>query len=277
MLNFKVSVIIPVYNAQKFLEKAVLSALNQPETDEIILIEDCSKDDSLNKCIELENKYDKVRLIKNKKNIGAGPTRNRGIKNAKNDYIAFLDADDFYLPGAFRKSKEILLNDETIDGVYNAIGFHYYEDEIHKKKDIELTTLKTSWEPEELFENMSPIGFDGWFHFNGLVVRKSIFKKCGYLASIEVSQDTHLFIKMAAKCRLAAGILDRPIAMRGVHGNNRIGSDTELFNKCRVKLFKSLILWGILNLISFKRIKILYQNYKHYKVIYNDFHNVSKD
>ena len=99
----KVSVIIPVFNAEKFIRKAVESVLDQSETGEILLIEDTSPDNSLKICQELEEKHDRVRLLRHDDllNHGAGATRNLGIRNAKFDYVAFLDADDFYLKGRF--------------------------------------------------------------------------------------------------------------------------------------------------------------------------------
>lgn len=127
-VEFNVSVIIPVYNAGNYLEKAVDSALLQPETAEVILVEDASTDNSLKICYDLERKYEKVILFRHSDggNHGPGASRNLGILHASYKYIAFLDADDFYLPKRFRKDKEILLNNSDIDGVHNALGIYFY-------------------------------------------------------------------------------------------------------------------------------------------------------
>ena len=90
-----ISIIIPVYNAEKFIEDTINTVINQTyDNYEIILIDDCSTDNSVN----IINKYlnDNIRLYKNKENIGVGLTRNVGIKHSKGDYIAFLDADDLW-------------------------------------------------------------------------------------------------------------------------------------------------------------------------------------
>ena len=94
MKDFKVSVITPVYNAEKFLTEAVNSAIHLDEVGELILIEDNSPDGALDLCRELEKQYDKVKLLTHPKNEnrGAGASRNLGVRNAKFDFISFLDA-----------------------------------------------------------------------------------------------------------------------------------------------------------------------------------------
>lgn len=88
-----VSVIMPVYNAERFLDRAIQSILNQTyEKWELILIDDCSTDNSL----ELINKYSdsRIRLFRNETNRGIAQTSNRGIDESKGKYIALLDDDD---------------------------------------------------------------------------------------------------------------------------------------------------------------------------------------
>lgn len=96
-----ISVIVPVYNAAAFIRQTIEIVQAQTFTDwELILVDDCSKDNSC-EIIEkyLENKPDpRIRLIKKEKNEGAALSRNRGIKEAKGRHIAFLDADDVWLP-----------------------------------------------------------------------------------------------------------------------------------------------------------------------------------
>src|SRR5687767_10956534 len=105
----KISVIIPVYNAEKYVTQAVESALQFEEVYEVILIEDKSPDNALEVCRQLAEKNDRVKLFQHpdKGNHGAGPTRNLGLENATGDFIAFLDADDYYLPNRFDAEKEL--------------------------------------------------------------------------------------------------------------------------------------------------------------------------
>ena len=92
----KVSVIVPVYNAEKYLEKCISSIANQTLDDiEILAINDGSKDNSLNILDNLSIKYkDKIRVF-DKPNGGAGSARNIGIDNATGEFIKFVDADDY--------------------------------------------------------------------------------------------------------------------------------------------------------------------------------------
>src|SRR5690349_14845174 len=94
----KVSVIIPVYNAAKFLRQAVESAVHLPEVAEIVLVEDRSPDNALQICGELVREFSKVKMYQhpNNENRGAGASRNLGIEKSTFPYVAFLDADDRY-------------------------------------------------------------------------------------------------------------------------------------------------------------------------------------
>lgn len=96
------SVIIPLYNKEKFVANAVNSVLQQTFSDfEIIVIEDCSTDKSLEVVSEIN--VEKIKIIQHEKNKGLSASRNTGIKNASAKYIAFLDADDIWKPNYLEK------------------------------------------------------------------------------------------------------------------------------------------------------------------------------
>lgn len=92
----KVSIIVPVYNAEMFLKRCIESLLNQEDyvEYEIILVDDGSTDNSGEICEEYAKKFNKITVI-HKKNEGVSKARNLGINNAKGDYITFVDSDDF--------------------------------------------------------------------------------------------------------------------------------------------------------------------------------------
>lgn len=95
MTMSQVSIIIPVYNAEKYLYKCIHSVINQTYKDiEIIIINDGSTDSSLLICRKFEKNDSRIRII-NKKNEGVSKARNIGIDYAKGKYIAFIDADDY--------------------------------------------------------------------------------------------------------------------------------------------------------------------------------------
>lgn len=88
-----ISIIIPVYNASLFIEKTINNLLKQNIDKEIILINDGSTDNSLEVITNLKNKYNCIQVI-NQVNKGVSAARNKGIDNAKGDYIIFIDSDD---------------------------------------------------------------------------------------------------------------------------------------------------------------------------------------
>lgn len=91
----KISVIIPVYNVEKYLEKCLLSVLAQTYTNlEILCINDGSKDHSLQICEQFQKKDSRIRII-NQENRGLAAVRNVGIQEASCDYLAFVDSDDY--------------------------------------------------------------------------------------------------------------------------------------------------------------------------------------
>ena len=92
----KISIIVPVYNAQKYLKKCIDSIINQTYKNiEILLINDGSKDKSLKICKEYEKKDSRIIVI-DKQNKGVSNTRNVGIKKSTGDYIVFIDSDDCF-------------------------------------------------------------------------------------------------------------------------------------------------------------------------------------
>lgn len=94
----RVSVIIPVYNVEKYLRECLDSVVNQTFSDiEIICVDDGSDDNSLKILEEYRNKDSRFKIIKGS-HQGAGTARNLGIKSAKSDYILFLDSDDYFEP-----------------------------------------------------------------------------------------------------------------------------------------------------------------------------------
>lgn len=91
----KISIIMPVYNVEAYLDKAIVSVLNQSFTDfELILVNDGSTDHSLDICEKYVNLDTRVKLI-NQNNLGAHNARNNALKIAKGQYVAFFDSDDY--------------------------------------------------------------------------------------------------------------------------------------------------------------------------------------
>lgn len=102
-----VSIVTPVYNAERFLKETIISIREQSYKNwELLLIDDCSNDNSSKIIKEFQKIDSRIRYIKLEKNSGASVSRNIGIKNAKGRFIAFADSDDLWEP----KKLEIQIN-----------------------------------------------------------------------------------------------------------------------------------------------------------------------
>jgi len=219
MCDLKVSVIVPVYNAEEYLRNAVESAVNLEEVGEVILIEDQSPDASLILCKVLASEYAKVKVLTHPKNRnrGAGPSRNLGIQIARFELISFLDADDWYLENRFKTDIQ-KFDDRSIDGVYNAVGYYIENEGVVNGK---LTTIRQPLDPKDLLFYLM-IGHYGHFHTNGITLRKSLFKKTGLFNDLRLHQDSHLWYRVAHFGKIIAGNIYEPVSLRRSHSNNRI-------------------------------------------------------
>jgi glycosyltransferase involved in cell wall biosynthesis len=131
----KISVIIPVYNSEKYLESALDSVLNQTFQDfEILCIDDGSRDSSA-KIIKNYSQKDKRVQYFYQKNQGPGPARNKGIKKAKGDFISFLDSDDYLEKDALRTTYDIAMKKNLDLVLFNAQPI-YESLEIEKKHNV---------------------------------------------------------------------------------------------------------------------------------------------
>ena len=105
------SIIIPVFNSEKYISNSLKSVLKQPFSKkkyEIILIDDCSSDNSKAIIQNFKKKFKNIKIINNQKNYKVSYCRNVGIKNAKGKYIIFLDSDDELKKNSFNKIEKIL-------------------------------------------------------------------------------------------------------------------------------------------------------------------------
>lgn len=113
-----VTVVMPAYNAETYIEEAIRSVLNQTVEDlELIVIDDCSTDGT-RICIEKLAKEDlRIRTVCNEKNLGVAHTRNKGLDIARGSYVALLDCDDIWYPKKLEKQLKIA-QDTNTDIVY---------------------------------------------------------------------------------------------------------------------------------------------------------------
>lgn len=195
----KISVIIPFYNACSFLEKCILSVLDQEEIGELILIDDHSTDNSYDLVKNIQKEDERIIILQNCSNIsGASISRNLGVQHASYDYIAFLDADDYYLPDRFTSDVPLLLNSPDVDAVVNSVQIKLQ----HGEKQFilnsfyrhnELLGFSRSFSPIEINDYIA--GFD--LHLNGLTIKKSIFQKTGgFDVNLKQGEDHDFYLRL---------------------------------------------------------------------------------
>lgn len=120
------SIIIPVYNSEKYIVKCLESILKQNYNNyEIIVVDDGSTDNSINLIKKINS--NKIKIL-SKKNGGLSSARNYGVKYANNDYIWFIDSDDYIEPNSLKKLSNIISKCE-----YDIVSFQYYKDYGTKK------------------------------------------------------------------------------------------------------------------------------------------------
>ena len=225
-----ISVIIPVYNAEKFLRTAVESALREPETSEVILVEDGSSDNSLAICRQLASESSKVRLFQHVdgKNRGVSASRNLGLVKAQSEFIAFLDADDFFLPGRFKDTVRCFEINMGCDGVFEALGSYIQDQSSYdawKRAGLDipdLIVIDHPEPPERLFKQLIT-GSNGYLSLDCFVMKKSLLKSVGFLdETLRYFEDTQYFFRLAAVGSLFPGSIDKAVALRRVHPSNTI-------------------------------------------------------
>lgn len=137
MVDELVSIIIPVYNAEKYIKETIKTIADQTYTNwEAIFVDDCSTDKSAS--IIEEQLSSKIKLIRLKKNLGTAIARNAGIKEAKGRYLSFLDADDLWEKNKIEKQLEFM-KENNYHFSYTAFKF---VDEKNEKQSRKISVQK---------------------------------------------------------------------------------------------------------------------------------------
>ena len=163
MDNIKVSVILPVYNGEKYIKKCMKSLIDQTLKEiEIICVDDGSVDGTLEALKEYEN-LDNVTVI-TQENAGAGAARNKGMSYAKGEYLSFLDADDIFEKDMLEVAYNKAVEDKADMVVFNSDQY-YEETQEYKKADWTLRYAKippyTPFKHRQMTDNVFKV-FVGW-------------------------------------------------------------------------------------------------------------------
>ena len=190
-----VSVIIPAYNADKYIERTIRSVLLQDyENIEIIIIDDGSTDNTATVVKKLVNEDKRLHYV-HQRNGGVSSARNHGYKLSKGEYLAFLDADDVWLPENIRKKVEHLQND-PVTGLVHSDALLI--DENDKPLD-EIKKGKSGWILDDLLSwNGTCIPAPSSI----LVKREVVDTAGGFDTNLSTAADQEFFFRVAAKYKI---------------------------------------------------------------------------
>ena len=192
-----VSVVMPVYNMENYLDEAIESILSQSlAAFELIIINDGSTDNSLDLLERWAKKDARIRLY-NQVNRGRSFSRNRGLELASSEFVAMMDPDDISLPERLELSYQLL---QKYDDVV-AVSGQYQRVCMYGVK-LRNSSRSVPLEHDEIVKNL--LDDDGSvFHQSASMIRKTIAKSVGgYNLDYEMGEDVDLFLKMALKGRL---------------------------------------------------------------------------
>lgn len=195
------SIIIPLYNKENYIQEALKSILNQRFQDfEIIIVNDCSTDKSLEKVKEINS--EKIRFINHEKNKGLSATRNTGIRNAKAQFVVFLDADDSWKPQFLEKIKILV---DTFPEV--SLFATSYVEIFPGNLEVHPSVNKSDLKKDEMYlitdffarNNQQPL-----YNHSSLCLNKNIFDVIGYYdENINFSEDVDFNIRANGFSHLA--------------------------------------------------------------------------
>jgi len=210
-----VSVVIPTCNRPEFLPRAINSVLTQTYQDfEILVVDDGMKVRS--EVVVVSFKDPRIRYIKNEKSLGGGGTRNRGVSEARGEFIAFLDDDDEWVP------QKLAVQMSKFSAASRTVGF-CFSAVVNVYNDREEITHVESGIFD--FSQIALTRFKG-FLTSTLVIRRTVFSEVGgFDASLPSHQEPELIIRMTRKYK---GIsINEPLARMNMTPREHIGGSLE--------------------------------------------------
>ena len=264
-----VSVIVPVYNREKFVSETIESILSQSyEPIEIILINDGSTDRSSTIINYYKNRHpNKIRVI-NQENQGQINARNNGIKEATGDYIAFLDSDDLWLPE--KLEKQIPLFEKDIGLVYSGVEIIDHEGTPMRQENPE-TAFAQDIFPDLIVKNRMTGGT--------VVVTKEALDKVGIFSTdLQAGESWELWLRISKVYR--ASRIGISLTRYRIHESN-MSKDQDLMLQAKLKIMRKFCDLKSKDKAIFRASKMAYADYyyrtglKHFAIA--DYKNAFKN
>lgn len=227
----KISVIIPAYNAERYIARAIESCLQQTlPPDEIVVVDDGSSDSTF----EIAQGFPPpVKAIRLPQNMGVSVARNRGVEASTGDWLAFLDSDDWFLP------KKLEMQRQCIDENPNAVLVYTGHRVIpigREEYDIPLVA------PRELSWRLR---YHCAFHLGSVMLRRDAFEASGkFDPAMRTAQDWELWLRVLARYTAGAfaAVPETLVVYRRVTGS--LGSSAMRYLKVRPAIIDNRSLFG---------------------------------
>jgi len=232
-----VSVVIPLYNHEQYIEAAIKSVLSQTIAPvEIIVIDDGSSDHSMEIVQRLCEDHPEI-ISWSWSNQGAHHTLNAGILRATGDFVAILNSDDIYQPERLAACLAVMQSDPSVDAVATGVSF----------LDAQGQCMPNPWYENALafFKREGDVALS-LFHANFLVttsnlfIKRSIFESLGLFSPLRYTHDLEFFLRLTlAKKKLH--FLDRPLINYRLHDKNTISENKNKIDIERAAVFAFFI------------------------------------
>lgn len=252
LMNKKASVIIPVYNAEKYIGQTLQSVLNQTYKNlEVIIVDDESPDNSIKVCQQFTDS--RITII-HQKNRGLAGARNTGIRHAQSEYIAFIDADDIWLP---EKLEKHIIHLENYPDVGVSFSRSAFIDETDKPLGTYQITKLQDITPLDILCR-SPIG-----NGSAAVFKKAVFDdikfRNNFYGTVEdfyfddnfrLSEDVECWVRIAIQTKWKFAGIAQPLTLYRIHShslsanlNQMIDFREKVFEKTSSYAPKEMALW----------------------------------
>jgi len=262
-----VSVIIPMYNAEKYIFETIESVLNQTYKNwELIIVDDCSTDRSRDIVKEYIKQDDRIKLIESETNFG-GPARPRniGIEKAKGEFIAFLDADDVWLPEKLEKQLNFIQNT-------NVDICHTFANMINEKSEkigfFDNQKLYNFF--KFFFQDKSILFYTNYININTVLMRYDINIKFNEDKNLIALEDWKLWIDLSNDKKI--GLLKEILINYRIVHNSISKRNSDLSYRKAIYMISKLLVTKKISLKHF----FLSINYHFLKLIFKKVFSINK-
>lgn len=210
--NRLISIIMPAYNSEKFITQAILSVVQQTYPEwELLVIDDCSTDDTVGCVTAMAHQYSKIKLFCNEVNKGVATSRNIGVQKALGDWIAFLDSDDLWEPHKLEKQLSFL-QEKAADLIFTGSAF------IGERGVCQNFILHT---PEKI--TYRELLKQNLISCSSVMVKKSWIQKYPMPEGLLIHEDFASWLKILQEIPEAHGI-DEPLIFYRISASSKSGN-----------------------------------------------------